>query len=32
MVKFYATQIRMGKITLEDVPERYRAAVEKEIG
>ena len=28
MVKFYLLQLRMGKITLGDVPERYRAAVE----
>lgn len=27
MAKFYALQIRLGKITLEDVPERWRAAV-----
>lgn len=27
MVKFFVLQIRMGKITLEDVPEKYRAAV-----
>lgn len=31
MVKFYVTQIRLGKITLAQVPERYRAAVEKEL-
>ena len=31
MVKFYAVQIKLGNITLADVPERYRAAVEKEI-
>lgn len=31
MVKFYATQIKLGNITLADVPERYREAVEKEI-
>ncbi len=30
MVKFYVMQIRLGKITLAQVPERYRAAVEKE--
>lgn len=27
MVKFYALQIKMGKIALEDVPERWREAV-----
>lgn len=27
MAKFYALQIKLGKITLEDVPERWRAAV-----
>lgn len=27
MAKFYAMQIRMHKITIDDVPERYRAAV-----
>ena len=31
MVKFYALQIRMGKITLAQVPERYRVQVEKEV-
>lgn len=31
MVKFYVLQVKMGKITLEDVPERYRADVEKEL-
>jgi hypothetical protein len=31
MVKFYATQIRLGNITLADVPERFREAVEKEL-
>ena len=29
MAKFYAIQIRMGKISIDDVPERYRTAVEK---
>ena len=29
MAKFYATQIKMGKITLDDVPARWRAATEK---
>lgn len=27
MVKFYAMQIRLHKITIDDVPERYQAAV-----
>lgn len=27
MVKFYALQVRMGKITIEDIPEKYREAV-----
>lgn len=27
MAKFYAMQIRMHKITIDDVPERYKAAV-----
>ena len=31
MVKFYATQIRLGNITLEAVPKKYREAVEKEV-
>ena len=32
MVKFYALQVKMGKITLAAVPERYRAAVSKSLG
>jgi hypothetical protein len=28
MVKFYVVQIRLGNITLSEVPERWRAAVE----
>lgn len=31
MVQFYVLQIRMGRMTLEDVPEHWRAAVEAEI-
>ena len=31
MVKFYLLQIRLGKISLVQVPERYRAQVEKEV-
>ena len=29
MAKFLALQIRLGKITIDDVPEKYRAAVEE---
>ena len=32
MVKFLVVQIRLGKITLEQMPEKYRADVEKELG
>lgn len=32
MVKFYVLQIKMQKITLEDVPEKWREAVRKELG
>lgn len=31
MVKFFALQIRMGKITIDNVPEKYREAVRKEL-
>ena len=31
MVKFYALQIKMGWITLGQVPARWRADVEKEV-
>lgn len=31
MAKFYALQIKRGKITIDDVPKQYRAAVEKEV-
>lgn len=27
MIKFFAIQVRLGKITLEQVPEKYREAV-----
>lgn len=27
MVKFYALQVRIGKITFDDVPEKYKEAV-----
>lgn len=29
MIKFFVIQIRLGKITLEQVPETYRARVEE---
>lgn len=29
MAKFYETQIRLGKITIDDVPQKWREAVEK---
>ena len=29
MVKFYVLQIKLGKITLEDVPQKWRKAVEE---
>lgn len=29
MIKFLVIQIKMGKITLEQVPEKYRAKVEE---
>lgn len=32
MVKFLVLQIKMGKIAIEDVPERYREAVAAELG
>ena len=32
MVKFFTLQIRMGKITIDDVPEKYREAVRNELG
>lgn len=31
MVKFYVLQIKMGKMTLDEVPERYREEVRKEL-
>lgn len=31
MVKFYLIQIRLKKIQLEDVPEKYRDKVKKEL-
>ena len=32
MVKFYVLQIKLGKITLENVPEKWRDAVTQEMG
>ena len=32
MVKFYVLQIKMQKIKLEDVPERWREAVKEALG
>ena len=32
MVAFYVNRIRRGKMTLEDVPMRWRAAVEEALG
>ena len=32
MVKFLALQVRIGKITIEQVPERYRDAVRELVG
>ena len=29
MVKFYTLQIKLGKITLDDVPEKWKEAVKK---
>lgn len=31
MVKFLAIQVKLGKITIEKIPERYREAVRKEL-
>lgn len=31
MVKFFVLQIRMGKIAIDEVPEKYREAVRKEL-
>lgn len=31
MVKFLAIQVKLGRITIEQVPERYREAVRKEL-
>ena len=32
MVKFLAIQVKLGKITIEQVPDRYREYVKKELG
>ena len=32
MIKFYVTQIKLKKIKIEDVPEKYRDKVQEEIG
>ena len=31
MIKFLVMQIRLGKITIKNVPEKYRADVEREL-
>ena len=31
MVKFYVLQIKMGKITLEDIPTKWKSKVEEEL-
>ncbi len=31
MVKFYVTQIRLGRITIDDVPAKWQEAVSREI-
>ena len=32
MVKFFVLQVRMGRITIDEVPEKYRGAVKNELG
>lgn len=32
MVKFYVLQIKLGNITIDAVPERYRTAVSESLG
>ena len=32
MVKFFALQVRIGRITIEQVPEKYRDAVQELVG
>lgn len=31
MAKFLAMQIRLGRVTIDDVPEKYREAVKEEL-
>lgn len=31
MIKFYVMQIKMGRITIDQVPERFREGVRKEL-
>lgn len=31
MIKFYVLRIKMKKMTIEDVPEKFREAVQKEL-
>lgn len=31
MIKFYILQIKLGKITIEDVPEKWRKEVEEQL-
>lgn len=31
MVRFYVLQIKMKKVSIEDIPEKYREAVKKEL-
>lgn len=31
MIRFYVLQIKLGKITLNDVPEKWREEVEKQL-
>lgn len=31
MVKFLVMQIKLGKLTIDEVPEKYRSEVEKEL-
>ena len=32
MIRFLVMQIRLGKVTLDKIPEKYRADVEQELG
>ena len=31
MIQFYVLQVKMGKMTIDQVPEKYREAVRKEL-